>query len=299
MPEDFHRPLETFLVLGAAGGLGSSFCRKLKQASYTLIGMDLSEPALGTVDRFIPGNVTDSKSLALLHQTPFDGIVVAVPGPLAQAVVAHVIEPYGQDALVVDLFSEKKPFYDGMQDAGLAVEYVGVHTLFGPRVGWEGQNVIITPRDVTGARGRAFIEDMATWGANLRHADIDEHDQLMGVIQVAVHATILLYAQFFAESSLDFELLDAISTPSSRVMWAMIARMMDIDPNVYWEIQAMNTSAEGIRNRLAQAIDHLNQIVNTGDKDTFLSLFDSVNEILGEESEKYKQLARRLYSHEI
>jgi prephenate dehydrogenase len=290
--------LNSLLVIGASGGIGNAFCRKVAPA-YQVIALDRDGDSIEPADQVLQADVTDRQSLAVLDEVSFDAIVVALPTALAEAVVENVIEPYGDGKLVVDFFSEKKAFHDRVRRATVEVAHVGIHPMFAPSLDWTNQNVLLTPSRVADPRAQALFDHVKTWGANTIHLEPEEHDQLLGVIQSAVHASVIAYATVLSQSDVDFQFLDEISTPASRVMWAMVARMIDNDPAVYWEIQSLNAHSAEFRTRLSDALESLDDMVRDDDERSFLDLFETVGEKMGDKQQKYIDLARDLYAHEV
>ncbi len=291
--------LESILVLGSSGKIGAALSSKLKESGYNVIGLDLNQSSDSVVDTFLKADVEVPNSLSALSEQNFEALVIAVPTKVAGAVVSNVIIPYCKECLVVDFLSETYRFSQLMESEASAVEHISVHQLFAPSVGWEGQNVLVTPRAIPGDRARAFISTLEEWGAAINYCDPLEHDQLMGLIQVGVHAAVISYAQYLVNQKVDFKLLDKISTPASRIMWSMIARMIGNDPSVYWEIQTQNAAAQDVRDEMVHSIGSLNELVQSGDKKSFDRLFERLRNVFGDDMQKYDQLANELSDHPI
>jgi len=199
--------------------------------------------------------------------------------------------------LVIDFLSEKYFFEQRMKGAAVDCVHLGVHPLFAPSVDWKNQNVLVTPRNIGEARARDFIRQLEAWGAVVNYCDAIEHDRLMSVIQVGVHAAVIAYAQYLVNQEVDFKLLDQISTPASTVMWAMVARIIGNDPSVYWEIQANNATAQDARGQLADSVQQLERLIRAGDKSSFDAIFDKLRVLYGDDLEKYQRLAGKFISH--
>jgi prephenate dehydrogenase len=298
-PATDRSKIKSVLVIGSSGKLGSALSAKLKEGAYHVIGLDLNQPPAGHVDHFIQADVNAPDALTGLSACDFDALLVTTPEAVAEAVVDNIIIPYGEHRLVIDFLSEKYFFSRLMESRAGGVEHVGVHPLFAPSVDWKNQNILVSPGSVAGARAQAFVRQLEAWGAVVHHCGALEHDRLMSLVQVGVHAAVIAYARFLVEQHVDFKLLDKISTPASRVMWAMIARIIGNDPSVYWEIQAHNATAQQARDELARSLRSLDEWVRAGDKDSFDASFDKLRSMFGEELEKYRRLADELFGHQV
>lgn len=94
--------------------------------------------------------------------------------------------------MVVDLFSEKVWFADLVAERLPRATHLAFHPLFGPDVEWAGQNMIVSPDDVDDPRARALLDLFKDWGVSVLGVSPEEHDRLMGVVQVGVHAALVV-----------------------------------------------------------------------------------------------------------
>ena len=289
----------SILVVGASGKIGRGLAAKLDEAGYEVVGLDI-EPFPGdALKHFIQADVEAPASLEALSDCKFDVLILTIPNAVSEAVVRNIVIPYGRECLVVDFLSEKHFFAKLMEREAPESESVGIHPLFAPSVGWENQNVLVNPRKITSPKALALIRQLEAWGANLHYCDALEHDQLMSFVQVGVHAALIAYAGFLAAGNVDFDLLDKVSTPASRIMWAMLARILGNDPAVYWEIQASNAMAKDTRDNLIRSIQSLNELIQNDNRASFDDIFRKLRDLFGEDLEKYKRLADELFSHKI
>jgi prephenate dehydrogenase len=132
------------------------------------------------------------------------------------------------------------------------------------------------------------------WGAVIHYCDALEHDQLMSYVQVAPHAILIAYAQFLVARSVDLQLLGKVSTPASRVIWSMLARMIENDPSVYWEIQAHNVTGQEVRDELAGFLTSLNELIRTDDKKSFDLTFLKLRDLFAGDLATYQSLADKI-----
>ncbi len=293
------RNLQSLLILGSSGKQGSALASKLKEAGYYVVGVDIDRSLHERVNLFVQADITDAAALSTLSTLDFDALIIAVPGSTAKAVVDNVIVPYGKDRLVVDLLSEKFSFAQLVKEKCDRVEHIGVHLLFAASLTWSQQNVLVTPRRVVDVRAREIIDLLTKWGSTIHYCEPLEHDQLMSLVQVGVHAAVISYIQFLVAQPIDFRLLNAISTPASRLMWAMAARMLSNDPAVYWEIQKNNAFAKDVRRELMDSISKLEELVQSDNENSFKDIFERLESEFGGHLDKYKKLADEVFAHKI
>src|SRR6202012_2271726 len=92
-----------------------------------------------------------------------------------------------------------------------------------------------------GPRARAFLALHERAGSRLVVLDAGEHDRRAAATQSAVHAAVLAYG--IALLALDARPDPDFSTPPSRLLVGLLARIVSLDPEVYRHIQADNPEA--------------------------------------------------------
>jgi len=226
-------------------------------------------------------------------------LILTIPNAVAEAAVRNIVIPYNRKSLVVDFLSEKDSFAQLMQREVPESESIGIHPLFAPSVGWKDQNVLVNPRRITSPIALTLIRQLEAWGAIVHYCDAREHDQLMSFVQVAIHAALIAYAEFLVAGNVNFDLLDKVSTPASRIMWAMLVRILGNDPAVYWEIQANNTTAKETRDALIRSVQSLNEFIENDNRAPFDETFQKLRDLFGDNLKKYKRLSDELFNHQV
>lgn len=294
-----QQSIGSILVVGASGKVGRMLVAKLDEAGYDIIGLDI-EPFPGQAPKhFIQADVESPASLEALSDCKFDVLILTIPNGVSEAVVRNLVIPYGRNCLVVDFLSEKHSFAQLIEREAPGSESVGIHPLFAPSVDWQNQNVLVNPRNVTSPKALTLIRQFEAWGAVVHYCDALEHDQLMGFVQVGIHAALIAYATVLVAGKVDFDLLDKVSTPASRIMWAMLARILGNDPAVYWEIQANNATAKDTRDDLIRSLESLNELVQTDNRAAFDDTFRKLRDLFGDDLQKYSRLADELFGHKV
>lgn len=250
-------------ILGAAGAVGSLFARRLREAGWSVWGLDRRAPeveldALALADASAP----DAAGRALLARS--EAVMLCLPEEAALAALGSLPTSL---ALLVDTLSVKTPLFARLAGAELACEVLSLNPMFAPSVGFAGQAVVAV-REREGARGDALVALLGAWGARVVTLSAEEHDRAAALTQAATHAALLALAN--AAGSL--EALAAIAPPPHLLCLALAARMAFAAPETYWDIQRHNPYAREARRRLAAALSELDAAVEAGDEARFTAL---------------------------
>lgn len=292
----------TVLLLGSSGALGRAVGKRLAQSGFRVVGVDRTRPDSSSfVDDFIKADVDDADSACSISEATIDIVILALPASSSEAALTNVVLPYYRDALLVDLLSEKEWFAELVNDVAPDVSHLGIHPLFAPSVDWKGQSVLFSHKaslsnDAQVLKLRQFFLAQET---EIEHVNPSEHDRVMGAIQVAPHALLATYAMYLVDEDVDFALLDRVSTPAVRVFWAMLARVIDNGPEVYWEIQKKNRNSELVRNNIVGAVERLQRLCESDCTVPFSGAFDKLAKRMDERLPKYTRLARDIYEHRL
>jgi prephenate dehydrogenase len=248
---------ERTLILGAAGGFGRLLGSLLEGE---VAGADIA-PGAGR----LRGDARAPDAALRAELRSAGSVLLCLPEPAALAALDTVPSELPPGALLVDTLSVKTPVVRRLQRLRADLELLSLDPLFAPSVGLAGQNVAaVVVRD--GPRGAALLARLEAAGATVLRMTADEHDRAAAGAQVAVHAAVLAYAQARARLGGD----PAFSTPPSRALDALVARVLAGAPEVYRHIQADNPYAAEARRALAAGLEEVER--HAGDPDGFARL---------------------------
>lgn len=277
------------LVVGGSGAVGSLF-REILAGEWDVTVVDVRAPGSGWEGAWIEGGATDPQVLGAAGD--HDVIVLAVP----EDVAIHFVEGAGgglrADQLLVDTLSVKT---DYLAAVAAHVERAGVLSLnpmFAPDLGLDGRSVA-TIRVRDNARSDPFLDLLTDRGGVLVSVEPDAHDRLTAALQVAGHAAVVAFGRTLARLGYDAGSAAALWTPPHRMLLALLARMGDLDPEVYRDIQTSNPAAAGTRRHLASAILEIEDVC--GDPDRFRRYLDEALTPLGDRRDELSELASRLF----
>jgi prephenate dehydrogenase len=189
-------------------------------------------------------------------------------------VLEEVSKYVSPDQLVGDISSVKAPVASALQ--GLPCEKVSLHPLFGPRaLTLSGRSIVWSQVSLTGQRSSYLRSLLTSQGALLIDLNLDEHDQMMSVVQVTTHLHLLLFGRItadFSPSSIENTLLCA--TPPFTALAAFTSRMLSQDAELYADIAGTNPHTRDI---LVKLKDFINLLIENDTpaniKQAFLELY--------------------------
>jgi prephenate dehydrogenase len=101
---------------------------------------------------------------------------------------------------------------------------------------------------------------------------------------VATHAAVLAFGAALLDLSYDASAALRLATPPHRLLMSVLYRIISQNPEVYWEIQHDHPAGPVARRALANGIEQIDACLSKSDKQSFLSLFGSLREMLQDES---------------
>lgn len=251
------------LVIGGAGLMGRWFADFLDAQGFEVT---IADPA-GPVEDF--DSVDDWKTLDI---DGFSMILVATPMQVANEILEE-LAGRAPEAVVLDISSLKEPVRPGLEalvDAGVPV--VSMHPMFGPDVVLlSGRHVVLVDlgdrRALEAARG-LFEDTMAT----LVEMEFEQHDRVMSFVLGLSHAINIAFGDTLASSGQRAELLDEVSSTTFASQLAVAGQVAHENPNLYFEIQALNPYSQQVLDALAQSVDQLREQVVRGQQTRFVEM---------------------------
>ncbi len=274
--------IRRIVILGANGSFGTLLSRILAKEGASVGGIDLqSAPATaGACTDYVTCDATTLTPTARASIQAADCIAVCLHEQEALQAFPAVAAAAAPRALIFDILSVKTPIVKLMTESRQDVEFLSLHPMFAPTLGFKDQNVVVIevrpgPRSF---EIRAALED---WGAKVRTLTAAKHDALTAATQAATHAAVLAFGMTLGKMDYDLEEALAISTPIHRVLLALLARITSADPTVYWKIQRSNPQAASARAKLAESSRQFQALLAIDDAEVFSSLLQSLRMQLG------------------
>jgi chorismate mutase / prephenate dehydrogenase len=249
------------LVVGGAGKMGNWFAQFLYSQGFEVEISD-PDPSPGELPR------VDWRQAALDH----DFIVVATPMSRTNAILVELAarRPAG---VVFDLASLKSPLRAGLQalkDAGVRV--TSLHPMYGPDVELlAGQHVVFIDMEAGDAlqRARALFE--STMAAQIV-LDMESHDRVMAYILGLSHMVNIAFFTAVKASGKTAPSLLEVSGTTFAAQFDVARRVSRENPDLYYEIQALNAFTEESLRALEDAVSRLATAVRARDQHGFTEM---------------------------
>lgn len=247
------------LVIGGAGAMGRWLAEFFRAGGHRV----------GVFDpRATEGDFTP---LRVEHDLPkaarsADVIVVATPMRVAPAIYRDLWKTRTR-ATIFDILSIKAPLFRAIRSGRRAGFHItSVHPLFGPATRTlSGRNLLVLDCGDEAAN-RAAEELFRPSSVSLHRLPIEAHDALMADVLALPHAVSLLFSLALIRAGHTPGDL-ARAAPTSFARQAEVARLVTGEnPELSYDIQALNPASEALFDRLGDALRTLRGIVHRGDQ---------------------------------
>ncbi|NOK38481.1 prephenate dehydrogenase/arogenate dehydrogenase family protein [Corallococcus exercitus] len=284
------------VVLGANGAFGRTLAGLLHAGGHRVTGVDLAPAAVeqAPLARYVAGDATSPSAQVRESLSRADVVLASLHEDVALASLGAVLPALKPGALFVDTLSIKSPLAARVASARDDVEQLGLNPLFGPSVGFTGQNVAAVSAR-RGPRTDAMLALVESWGARVTVLSPEEHDRAMAAIQVATHAALVSFGAALHGLGFRVEALRQLTTPPHRLMLAALARLVTGNPEVYWEIQHSNPFAPEARRALQDGVERVRDVTAAGDVEAWRGLLGDCRQALGSEAEAFAALCAELF----
>lgn len=169
--------------------------------------------------------------------------------------------------ILLDLASIKSPLIEPireLREAGCRV--ASIHPMFGPATPLlRNKEVVIC--DTGDAESTAVIEELfGATTAELVHLPLDIHDQVMADVLSLAHATVIAFTLALPEET------PAVHSNTYRALLDLAGNAVDQNPDVYFQIQALNPHSLAAIERLRRGIDQVQEVVESHRRSSFAEL---------------------------
>jgi chorismate mutase / prephenate dehydrogenase len=201
-----------------------------------------------------------------------DLVLVSVPMSACSSVLES-IGSYRPKAVVGEICSLKGhllPTLEHLRAEGLNL--VSLHPMFGPDVRMlSGRNIVVCTEGDGVARN--LVKGLfASTSANLVEMSAGEHDRRMGVVLGLSHLANLAFARALGHSGLPFGEFGSASGVTFLKQVATTRDVVGENPELYYEIQALNAVTPETFAWLERALDDYRRAIEKGDEPAFVAL---------------------------
>ncbi|MFQ5634515.1 MAG: prephenate dehydrogenase/arogenate dehydrogenase family protein [Gammaproteobacteria bacterium] len=252
------------LVIGGAGRMGLWFVDFLASQGFDVT---VADPA-GAIEGF--PHVEDWRQTG----NDFDVTVVAAPIGVSAGILEAMAE-MPRSGLIFDVGSLKSPLEGPLRRlAAAGARVTSMHPMFGPDTELlSGRHVLfleVGVPDATAEARRLFASTMA----QQIEMDLEHHDRLIAYVLGLSHALNIAFFTALAKSGEKVPKLAELSSTTFDAQLDVANKVAAESPQLYFEIQAGNPHGLSTLRELADAVDEVTQLVESGDEAGFVELMD-------------------------
>lgn len=251
------------LVVGGSGRLGQWLARFFADSGHRIFVLDPVTPAF---------DCTRIDKLDASANT-YDIIVVATPIRIS----LQILEQLGQynitHPVIFDVSSVKSP----VQHVLIMLKNKGgkvtsLHPMFGPSVELLfGKHIIRTSLGVSVADDEVN-EIFKSTSLNVVDMSIDEHDKIISILLSMPHLVNLVFVSALRTSQFSVQFLERFSSPTFSNLLAIAKKVYSENPQLYFEIQALNPFTKDAHYALSDALNKLITAVAHDDEEQFVAV---------------------------
>ena len=293
-------PFRNAVVVGGGGGIGSLLCQELASSGIDeVVAIDtcFGDGSQSTADSSIHqvgADVLALDQITVEFLSAADLVILAVPGRVATSCVPKLLRKLPSDALLVDTLSVKAEYLSVLDQQTGATEIVSINPMFAPDLGFSGRSVLFV--DVTaGPKAKIFEALLNSWGSKIKKLSADQHDRYTGSLQAATHAAVLAFGMTLKKMGYDASELREFCPPPHHAMLSILARILQGEPETYFEIQRSNPYAGEARDHLRESIAELRQAAEVESAEQFATITTELARMLDSEIDDLAETCQRLF----
>lgn len=210
-----------------------------------------------------------------------DIIIISVPIDVTIDVIRKIAPHINTNSLLIDTTSIKKAPVEAMLKYS-SCEVIGMHPVFGPNVSsLKNQTIVLCP-----ARANAWLKWVSNIfeknEARIKITTPEKHDEMMSVIQGLNHFCTLSAAHAMKNLDISIQEILEYTSPIYKLRMILLGRILNQNPNLYANIEMMNTKNEKALIAYTNSVKKLYKIIKTKDRREFLNYFNECAKFFGD-----------------
>jgi len=249
------------LIIGGSGKMGVWMDEFLSSQGYTI---DISDVTAST-DKIIHIDwMKDSLD--------YDIIVVATPLSVTGNILSQLAKrkPRG---LILDIASLKSPLRDWlMQLSESGCKVASIHPMFGSDTKLLSHKHVVL---IDFGEPQALAEAAELFAATMVETvvmSLDDHDKVMGYILGLSHLINIAFMDTLANSGEHLSKLKGISSTTFNAQLNVAARVIQENPNLYYEIQSLNSYGNHPIKQMMASLTKLCDLIDQESKESFVEI---------------------------
>lgn len=285
-PDEELAHLDSCLIVGSSGGFGRLFTDVLTKSGIKVKGIDIIKPQprqQRQLHGFWKGRNIPEEALKGVKWVLF-----CIP----EAEVVNSIDRLKKlqhSVIITDIASVKSNILRDVKSKLPHSTWISLHPMFAPTVGFDGSNVCITAITQNNEKGLVAIQRLlSNEGACIVNITAKEHDKSTAKLQAATHLLLLGLGRLLTEDGQDTLRL---ASPINNTLMAMLARMLQANPELYHSLQVDNPFANSARNSIIKILRTMSAEFEKNEPNVTKINFKLLQNALGNKFEELSELA--------
>ena len=265
------------------GLIGSSLALKITEAynDITIYGEDISESNLKyTIENKIISNKLEEKDYSKL-----DILFVAIPVDQVLKVLSPILDKVGENTLVVDLGSTKKPICDLVNSNQNRRKFLAAHPIAGTEFSgpmsadsslFDNKTIILCETEKTENRLLNIAKDLfLSIGMSIKEMTADEHDKHIAYVSHLSHITSFMLGKTVMDKEKDEETIYDMAGSG----FESTVRLGKSSPSMWTPI--FNQNKKNIIDALDEYLKHIINFKHLIETDNLSEMFNEMEQING------------------
>ena len=265
------------------GLIGSSLALKIGEAynDITIYGEDISESNLKyTIENKIISNKLEEKDYSKL-----DILFVAIPVDQVLKVLFPILDKVGENTLVVDLGSTKKPICDLVNSNQNRRKFLAAHPIAGTEFSgpmsadsslFDNKTIILCETEKTENRLLNIAKDLfLSIGMSIKEMTADEHDKHIAYVSHLSHITSFMLGKTVMDKEKDEETIYDMAGSG----FESTVRLGKSSPSMWTPI--FNQNKKNIIDALDEYLKNIKNFKHLIETDNLSEMFNEMKEING------------------
>ncbi len=265
------------------GLIGSSLALKIGEAynDITIYGEDISESNLKyTIENKIIGNKLEEKDYSKL-----DILFVAIPVDQVLKVLSPILDKVGENTLVVDLGSTKKPICDLVNSNQNRSKFLAAHPIAGTEFSgpmsadsslFDNKTIILCETEKTENRLLNIAKDLfLSIGMSIKEMTADEHDKHIAYVSHLSHITSFMLGKTVMDKEKDEETIYDMAGSG----FESTVRLGKSSPSMWTPI--FNQNKKNIIDALDEYLKNIKNFKHLIETDNLSEMFNEMEQING------------------
>lgn len=265
------------------GLIGSSLALKITEAynDITIYGEDISESNLKyTIENKIISNKLEEKDYSKL-----DILFVAIPVDQVLKVLSPILDKVGENTLVVDLGSTKKPICDLVNSNQNRRKFLAAHPIAGTEFSgpmsadsslFDNKTIILCETEKTENRLLNIAKDLfLSIGMSIKEMTADEHDKHIAYVSHLSHITSFMLGKTVMDKEKDEETIYDMAGSG----FESTVRLGKSSPSMWTPI--FNQNKKNIIDALDEYLKNIKNFKHLIETDNLSEMFNEMEQING------------------